>query len=117
MKKRLLSWLLVLCMAITLLPGQALATEGSNPQSSEMGGSALADDPVCTCGAVPGEDGVTIHQPECPLYVEPEATVPVEDPACTCGAVPGEDGVTVHQPECPLYTEVEISTPVEESCP
>ena len=32
MKKRILALLLTLCMALTLLPGMALAAEGENPQ-------------------------------------------------------------------------------------
>ena len=119
MQKRLLSWLLVLCMAITLLPAQALAVEDALPPSETGTGeesepSAPAEEPACTCGAVPGEDGTTVHQPGCPLYIEPEPSAPAEEPACTCGAVPGEDGTTVHQPGCPLYIEPEEPAPVEE---
>ena len=56
-------------------------------------------EPVCTCGAQPGEDGVTVHAEDCPCFVAPE-------PVCTCGAQPGEDGVTVHAEDCPLYVMV-----------
>ena len=59
----------------------------------------VAQEPVCTCGAQPGEDGVTVHAEDCPCFVAPE-------PVCTCGAQPGEDGVTVHAEDCPLYVMV-----------
>ena len=59
----------------------------------------VAPEPVCTCGAQPGEDGVTVHAEDCPCFVAPE-------PVCTCGAQPGEDGVTVHAEDCPLYVMV-----------
>ena len=59
----------------------------------------MAQEPVCTCGAQPGEDGVTVHAEDCPCFVAPE-------PVCTCGAQPGEDGVTVHAEDCPLYVMV-----------
>ena len=56
-------------------------------------------EPVCTCGAQPGEDGVTVHAEDCPCFV-------AQEPVCTCGAQPGEDGVTVHAEDCPLYVMV-----------
>ena len=59
----------------------------------------VAQEPVCTCGAQPGEEGVTVHAEDCPCFVAPE-------PVCTCGAQPGEDGVTVHAEDCPLYVMV-----------
>ena len=59
----------------------------------------VAQEPVCTCGAQPGEDGVTVHAEDCPCFV-------AQEPVCTCGAQPGEDGVTVHAEDCPLYVMV-----------
>ena len=59
-----------------------------------------APEPVCTCGAQPGEDGVTVHAEDCPCFVAPE-------PVCTCGAQPGEDGVTVHAEDCPCFAAPE----------
>ena len=56
-------------------------------------------EPVCTCGAQPGEDGVTVHAEDCPCFV-------AQEPVCTCGAQPGEDGVTVHAEDCPLCVMV-----------
>ena len=58
------------------------------------------EEPVCTCGAQPGEDGVTVHAEDCPCFVAPE-------PVCTCGAQPGEDGVTVHAEDCPCFAAPE----------
>ena len=58
------------------------------------------EEPVCTCGAQPGEDGVTVHAEDCPCFVAPE-------PVCTCGAQPGEDGVTVHAEDCPCFVAQE----------
>ena len=60
----------------------------------------VAPEPVCTCGAQPGEDGVTVHAEDCPCFVAPE-------PVCTCGAQPGEDGVTVHAEDCPCFVAQE----------
>lgn len=59
-----------------------------------------SDEPVCTCGAQPDENGVTVHAEDCPCYTAPE-------PACTCGAQPDENGVTVHAEDCPCYTASE----------
>ena len=59
-----------------------------------------SDEPVCTCGAQPDENGVTLHAEDCPCYTAPE-------PACTCGAQPDENGVTVHAEDCPCYTASE----------
>ena len=58
------------------------------------------EEPVCTCGAQPGEDGVTVHAEDCPCFAAPE-------PVCTCGAQPGEDGVTVHAEDCPCFVAQE----------
>lgn len=59
-----------------------------------------SDEPVCTCGAQPDENGVTLHAEDCPCYTAPE-------PVCTCGAQPDENGVTVHAEDCPCYTASE----------
>ena len=60
----------------------------------------VAQEPVCTCGAQPGEDGVTVHAEDCPCFV-------AQEPVCTCGAQPGEDGVTVHAEDCPCFVAQE----------
>lgn len=59
-----------------------------------------SDEPVCTCGAQPDENGITVHAEDCPCYTAPE-------PVCTCGAQPDENGVTVHAEDCPCYTASE----------
>ncbi len=59
-----------------------------------------SDEPICTCGAQPDENGVTLHAEDCPCYTVPE-------PVCTCGAQPDENGVTVHAEDCPCYTASE----------
>ena len=54
------------------------------------------EEPVCTCGAVPGEGGTMVHQPECPLYEEPEAEpLPLTAPAITAAAYDEETGSMV----------------------
>ena len=60
----------------------------------------VAQEPVCTCGAQPGEDGITVHAEDCPCFV-------AQEPVCTCGAQPGEDGVTVHAEDCPCFVAPE----------
>ena len=85
MKKRVGSILLCLCIVLTQLPVRVWAVEGVPPfPETEMGETsappAPKEEPACTCGAEPGEDGLTVHLPECPLYEESEAPAEGEEP-------------------------------------
>lgn len=52
---------------------------------------------VCTCGAVPGEDGIIVHAEDCPLYQAPVAPEkPVHIEGCA-------DGCTVEGCTCPCH--------------
>ena len=61
-------------------------------------------EPVCTCGAQPGEDGVTVHAEDCPLYV-----MVLTD--CHCGsdgeAIAAENFPWVHQEDCRYFSPTE----------
>ena len=61
-------------------------------------------EPVCTCGALPGEDGVTVHAEDCPLYV-----MVLTD--CHCGsdgeAIAAENFPWVHQEDCRYFSPTE----------
>ena len=61
-------------------------------------------EPVCTCGAQPGEDGVTVHAEDCPLYV-----VVLTD--CHCGvdgeAIAADNFPWAHQEDCRYFSPVE----------
>lgn len=61
-------------------------------------------EPVCTCGAQPGEDGVTVHAEDCPLYV-----VVLTD--CHCGsdgeAIDTDNFPWAHQEDCRYFSPVE----------
>ena len=62
------------------------------------------EEPVCTCGAQPGEDGVTVHAEDCPLYV-----MVLTD--CHCGsdgeAIDAENFPWVHQEDCRYFSPTE----------
>ena len=62
------------------------------------------EEPVCTCGAQPGEDGVTVHAEDCPLYV-----MVLTD--CHCGsdgeAIAAENFPWVHQEDCRYFSPTE----------
>ena len=71
-EKKVGSILLCLCIVLTQLPVRVWAVEGVPPfPETEMGETsappAEGEEPACTCGAEPGEDGLTVHLPECPL--------------------------------------------------
>lgn len=61
-----------------------------------------SDEPVCTCGAQPDENGVTVHAEDCPCYVSKEIH-------CTCTV--GEDVVSSdHDASCPFYQAALLCT-------
>lgn len=78
---------------------------GSAPSAQiyVLAGSTEAE-PVCTCGAQPGEDGVTVHAEDCPLYV-----MVLTD--CHCGvdgeAIDAENFPWVHQEDCRYFSPTE----------
>ena len=78
---------------------------GSAPSAQiyVLAGSTEAE-PVCTCGAQPGEDGVTVHAEDCPLYV-----MVLTD--CHCGsdgeAIAAENFPWVHQEDCRYFSPTE----------
>ena len=62
------------------------------------------EEPVCTCGAQPGEDGVTVHAEDCPLYV-----MVLTD--CHCGsdgeAIAADNFPWAHQEDCRYFSPTE----------
>ena len=118
--RRIASWLCVLSLCLSLLPGTAWAADPSlieetPPVTEQSGcicnaangvhtedcplykGSESVDEPECTCETVDG-----VHAEDCPLYEVPES----EEPACTCEVVDG-----IHAEDCPLYVAPD---PIEE---
>lgn len=118
--RRIASWLCVLSLCLSLLPGTAWAADPSlieetPPVTEQSGcicnatdgvhnedcplykGSESVDEPECTCETVDG-----VHAEDCPLYEVPES----EEPACTCKVVDG-----IHAKDCPLYVAPD---PIEE---
>lgn len=67
MKKRMLSWGLLLSLLLTMLPVPAIAAENQ----VDGGGLPVTESTQCTCGAEPGEAGAVIHAEGCPLYEAP----------------------------------------------
>ena len=67
MKKRMLSWGLLLSLLLTMLPVPAIAAESQ----VDGGGLPAMESIQCTCGAEPGEAGAVIHADGCPLYEAP----------------------------------------------
>ena len=113
MRKRILSWGLILSLLLTMLPVSVVAAE------DELVGNSLSvtESTQCTCGAEPDADGVMVHQEGCPLYEAPTGEEPPEEDGCTCGAEPDADGVMVHQEGCPLYEALTVEEPpAEDGC-
>ena len=71
MKKRMLSWGLVLSLFLTLLPVPALAAEDNTLSGDGQLAAAAAQ---CSCGAQPDEAGVVTHAEGCPLAVQEDVT-------------------------------------------
>lgn len=80
--------------------GDATATPTTQPTTEPTATPVVAptETPVvCTCGAVPGEDGKTIHAEDCPLYTAPEKPVEVKHiEGCT-------DDCTGEDCKCPCH--------------
>ena len=85
MRKRILSWGLILSLLLTMLPVSVVAAE------DELVGNSLSvtESTQCTCGAEPDADGVMVHQEGCPLYEAPTGEEPPAEDGCTCGGRAG----------------------------
>ena len=81
MKKRMLSWGLVLSLFLTLLPLPALAAEDTLSGDGQLAAAAAQ----CSCGAQPDEAGVVTHAEGCPLAVQEEVTPGTEEEQPTQG--------------------------------
>lgn len=97
MKKRILSWGLILSLLFTLLPVSALATGETLPEDGQP-----AEEPVqCTCGAEPDAEGIVTHAEGCPFAVQEEPAAGTEDPPAEAEDPPAETEDPPAQPEEP----------------
>ena len=107
MKRRMLSWGLVLSLFLTLLPMKTMATEGSFSEDGHL----TAEAEQCTCGAQPDAAGAIIHAEGCSLVSEEESSSDKEETATgTEATTPGTEATT---PETEATTpETEEPTPL-----
>ena len=95
MKKRMLSWGLVLSLFLTLLPLPALAAEDTLSGDGQLAAAAAQ----CSCGAQPDEAGVVTHAEGCPLAVQEDVTPGTEEEQPTQGTEEEQPAQGTEEPE------------------
>ena len=93
--KRIVSFILVLCLLLSLCAFEVVNDDADSESSPEA-------PVVCTCGQPDG-----VHTADCPLYIAPADEK--DEPECTCGAGDGE----LHAEGCPLYVAPDEPTPTD----
>ncbi|MBM6829299.1 InlB B-repeat-containing protein [Anaerotignum lactatifermentans] len=97
MKKSILNWCVILSLVFSLLPVPAGAVEGDVWENE----NTVTETAQCTCGALPDENGVILHEDGCPCAV---SGIEGAEPG-TEGAEPGTEGTEPETEETEPNTE------------